>query len=81
MTIKLTFEINPKSKAGKAFLEMVEAVYQKVPGIKITEKSEMNGSVSENKSISEEEFIEYISTKTNKASTKKLFDLHNLDYE
>lgn len=67
----LTIEVNQKTKAGKAFLEVINAVYKNQPGIKVID---IDKEVPESKDI----FIEKLSKKTNKRLTQRLLAEHNI---
>ncbi|MBV7439971.1 hypothetical protein KRX57_00895 [Weeksellaceae bacterium TAE3-ERU29] len=72
MPVTIKIEVNQKTKAGKAFLEMINAVYKNQPGIKVfnTDDSEC--------SEKDTAFIEKISQKTNKKLTKRLLEERNI---
>ncbi len=68
-----TITINKETKAGKTLLEFAKKLALKSKAITIE-----NGTLT--KSI-EEKIVKNISKEVNKNITKKLFALHNIDYD
>lgn len=83
MSVILTFKINPKSKAGKAFLDMVDAVYKKLPGIKILQVKELDNEnwSSEWDSVSENDEILKLKKDIKSNFTRKAFTEKGIDYD
>lgn len=72
-----TITINERTKAGKSFLEFA----RNLPFVKINEDFGLNAPVTAVKKVSKQKEIIQLSKEVNKAMTKKLFKMHNIDYD
>ncbi|MFA7445245.1 MAG: hypothetical protein WCY89_04810 [Flavobacteriaceae bacterium] len=80
MTTKITIEVNKKTKAGKAFLAMVDTILKNQSGIKIIEESTATEKTIANKKESKEQLIEELSKKVNKAVAEKWYKESGIVY-
>lgn len=70
----LTIEVNPNTKKGKAFLEMVD-LFRNQSGVKVVNiDQEMSTKTTENKAS----FIKKISQETNRKLTQRVLAEHNI---
>ena len=76
MTTTVTIEVNSRTKAGKAFLALVDTILKNQTGIKVKE-----GGSGPTKKIGKKRFIEEMAKKVNKATAKKWYEESNIEYQ
>lgn len=70
----LTIEVNPNTKKGKAFLEMID-LFRNQSGVKVVDiDQEIPTKTTENKAS----FIKKISQETNRKLTQRVLAEHNI---
>ncbi|TDD96995.1 DUF2683 family protein [Flavobacterium cellulosilyticum] len=72
----ITFKIDKRTKAGKAFLAMTEAFLQNVEGIEIIENVGTCDSVNEDQSSYNPDFVAEILNRSKNLDKKKLTRLN-----
>ncbi|AZZ58485.1 hypothetical protein OKE80_06115 [Riemerella anatipestifer] len=70
----LTIEVNPNTKKGKAFLEMVD-LFRNQSGVKVVN---IDQEISIKTTESKASFIKKISQETNRKLTQRLLAEHNI---
>uniref|UniRef100_UPI0039A441C9 hypothetical protein n=1 Tax=Ornithobacterium rhinotracheale TaxID=28251 RepID=UPI0039A441C9 len=70
----LTIEVNPNTKKGKAFLEMVD-LFRNQSGVKVVN---IDQEIPTKTTQSKVSFVKKLSQETNKKLTKRLLAEHNI---